>query len=151
MSGKLLVVFLLCSSILSAQQLNLDKKLTKFALSQAVFAGMGIIDYSIKEAPKYPLHREDSFFWQTAWGGMMWGGSAGINLLLVKDPKYLAGILTEDITYYVCRALFHKQAFPKDFGLPIKIFGADKVPMTVVFILWGASITYLLLDSLDLI
>jgi hypothetical protein len=125
-------------------------KLTKLALSQMLFAGMGVVDYAIKEAPMYPGYRRDTFFWRSAWGGIIWGTSAGLNILVVKDFKYLLGMLTEDMSYYLCRQVFHKQNFPAQFGLPVRLFGADQVPMKAVLILWAASVTYLALDALDI-
>lgn len=124
-------------------------KLTKLALSQMLFAGMGVMDYAIKEAPMYPGYRKDTFFWQSAWGGLVWGSSIGLNMLVVKDVKYIIGLLTEDMSYYICRKVFHKQNFPTQFGLPFSFMGANQVPMRTMIILWAASVTYLALDALD--
>lgn len=135
-------------NILSYQ--NHQTRLTKFAISQMLFAGMGVLDYAIKEAPMYPGYRKDTFFWQSAWGTMVWGTSIGLNMLAVKDLKYILGLLTEDMSYYLCRKVFHKQNFPAQFGLPFKVMGAEKVPMRAMLIIWAASVTYLALDALEL-
>lgn len=126
-------------------------KLAKLALSQALFAGMGIVDYAIKEAPMQPGYRKDTFFWRTAWGGMVWGASIGANMMFVKDFKYLLGLLTEDMTYYVCRSIFHKRGFPENFGLPFRFMGLDDLPMKTVTIIWAASVVYLTLDAFDIL
>jgi hypothetical protein len=125
-------------------------KLTKFALSQMLFAGMGALDYAVKEAPMYPGYRKDTFFWQSAWGTMVWSTSIGLNMLVVKDFKYILGLLTEDMSYYLCRQVFHKQNFPVQFGLPFKVMGVEQVPMRTMLIIWAASVTYLALDALEL-
>jgi len=126
-------------------------KFEKLAYSQLIFAGMGIVDYTVKEAPKYPGFREDNFFWQTAWGTMVWGSSISHNLLFVKDSKYLLGLLTEDMTYYLCRNIFHKQSFPNSFGLPLKVMGANNLPMSTVVVLWAAASLYLILDAAEIL
>lgn len=126
-------------------------KLEKLGVSQMLFAGVGVLDYSIKEAPMYPGYREDTFFWKTAWGTMVWGSAVTLNLFLVKDAKYLLGILTEDMVYFLCRQVFHKQDFPSQFTLPFKIMGTERIPMNNVAIIWAVSLTYLLLDALEII
>ena len=151
MNKKALLLILFFSPLLFAQeQPAKNEKLQKFGLSQLIFVGVGALDYGIKEAPMYPGYRENSFFWRTAWGGITYGSAITVNLLAVKEPKYLIGILTEDMSYYLCRKIFHKQDLPQRFGLPFRVFGADDIPMSAVIIVWAVSLTYLLLDSLDI-
>lgn len=124
-------------------------KLEKLGISQLLFASVGVLDYAIKEAPMYPNHRPDTFFWRTGWAGITYGTAFSINLLAVKNPKYLLGALTEDMTYYLCRKLFHKEDFPTNFGLPMRVFGVDQIPMRTMVIIWGVSLLYLTLDALE--
>lgn len=138
--GKAILVLLLLTSPIFSQS-----KFEKLVVSQSIFAVTGALDYAIKEAPMYPEHRPDSFFWQTAWAGITYGTSFTVNLLVVKDAKYLLGCLTEDMTYYLCRKIFHKEDFPNKFGFPII---QDEVPFKTMVIIWGASLLYLLIDSL---
>lgn len=146
-----LVLFMGAVCTINAQKSGVPEKLTKLAISQLVFATVGALDYAIKEAPMYPNHRDDSFFWQTTWAGIAYGTSFSVNLLAVKEPKYLLGALTEDMSYYLCRKIFHKENFPEQFGLPVKLFGRDELPMKTVVIVWAASLVYLTLDALEII
>jgi hypothetical protein len=146
-----LLICLLFMGQVYPQSVSKSDRLTKLGLSQLIFAGIGALDYSIKEAPMYPSHRPDTFFWRTGWAGITYGTAFSINLLAVKEPKLLIGALTEDMSYYLCRKIFHKEDFPEKFGLPMRIFGADHVPMRTMIIIWVASLTYLLLDALDIL
>lgn len=145
---KFLVILAITLLYSGVSVLAQQTKLEKFAISQSVFAITGILDYAIKEAPMYPNHRPDNFFWKTAWAGITYSTSFTVNLLAVKDPKYLLGCLTEDMTYYLCRRIFHKEQFPSQFGLPFKIFGAEELPFKTVVIVWGIATTLLLIDAL---
>lgn len=62
-------------------------------------------------------------------------------LILVFSQWYwILAILTEDMTYYLWRAIVYKEKFSDTFYLPFAVFGISSFPMSMIFAVWLSTI-----------
>lgn len=104
-----------------------------------IYFVIGTVDWLIKEYACYPDKRKDTLFWQTIWAIIVYAVVS--TLILVFSKWYwLLAILTEDITYYLWRAIIYKEKFSETFYLPITVFGISSFPMEGVIKFWLLTI-----------